>query len=139
MRNDIWSLFGMLAAVAAILAAAYLTTRWLGLYSARKTGFRPRAASGRMRVVAQLAVGRGEQLLPADMAEAEDSATDADDEISSGRFRTMRRRIIRHYDELLQDRDNVELRSLNEKMTIEISRQIEALLKDLSEQVEVPM
>ncbi|MBQ7680098.1 MAG: hypothetical protein IJT34_09665 [Butyrivibrio sp.] len=81
----------------------------------------------------------GEQLLPADMAEAEDSATDADDEISSGRFRTMRRRIIRHYDELLQDRDNVELRSLNEKMTIEISRQIEALLKDLSEQVEVPM
>ena len=52
----------MLAAVAAILAAAYLTTRWLGLYSARKTGFRPRAASGRMRVVAQLAVGRGEQL-----------------------------------------------------------------------------
>ena len=61
MRADVWSVFGMLAAVVVILAAAYWAARWLGSYGAKQPGFRPgKLAQGRMQLLAQLPLGRGE-------------------------------------------------------------------------------
>ena len=51
----------MLAVVILILAAAYWATKWLGGQGARQTAFRVgKSAPGRLQLLSQLPVGRGE-------------------------------------------------------------------------------
>ena len=49
------------------------------------------------------------------------------------------RRIRANYDKLLSSADNEELLALNSRMSRDISEQIEARLKELAEQVEIPL
>ena len=60
-------------------------------------------------------------------------------EISERRLSEIRSRIRSGYETLLGATDNEELRSLNERMCRDISHQIEQRLKELAEQVEIPL
>ena len=62
-----------------------------------------------------------------------------DDDIPGHRWKLIRARVRAHYDALLGDEDNEELRSLNDRMTGEITRQLESILMDMAERVEVPL
>jgi len=59
--ENLWTLLGMLAAVAAILAMAYWTTRWIASRGGR--GFSPVQDSRNFRVAGRINVGRSGQLL----------------------------------------------------------------------------
>ena len=61
------------------------------------------------------------------------------DGISERRMQAIRARIRANYDKLLSSADNEELLALNSRMSRDISEQIEARLKELAEQVEIPL
>ena len=61
------------------------------------------------------------------------------DGISERRMQAIRTRIRANYDKLLSSADNEELLSLNSRMSRDISEQIESRLKELAEQVEIPL
>lgn len=61
------------------------------------------------------------------------------DDISERRMTSIRNRIRTEYESLLQDPANEEIHNLNDKMCREISDQIEHLLKELAEQIEIPL
>ena len=65
MRHDLFSLFGMLAIVILILVLAYWVTRWIAAGGARTAGGRIRSpgGAGRVRILGQLNLGRGERLV----------------------------------------------------------------------------
>ena len=61
------------------------------------------------------------------------------DEISERRLRTIRSRILASYEKLIDNADNEDLVALNARMSHDISDQIERRLKELAEQVEIPL
>ena len=61
------------------------------------------------------------------------------DDISERRMQAIRARIRANYDKLLSSADNEDLLALNSRMSRDISEQIEARLKELAEQVEIPL
>lgn len=63
MSGDVWSLFGMLAAVIAILFLAYWVTKWIGGYNLRRSGATFGRSGGSFCVIGQLSLGRSGQLL----------------------------------------------------------------------------
>lgn len=65
--------------------------------------------------------------------------TTDNDDISDRRLKSIRQNIRTSYEKLIEDKNNEDLKSLNEKMCREISDQIEQILKELSEQVEIPL
>ena len=62
-----------------------------------------------------------------------------DGEISGRRMQAIRNRILANYEKLLNNADNEDLLELNRRMSRDISNQIEKRLKELSEQVEIPL
>ena len=60
-------------------------------------------------------------------------------EISERRMSEIRSRIRSGYEAIFSAPDNAELKALNERMSRDISHQIERRLKELSEQVEIPL
>ena len=63
----------------------------------------------------------------------------SDEGISERRMQTIRSKILSNYEKLLNSADSVELNALNARMSHDISHQIETRLKELSEQVEIPL
>ena len=63
----------------------------------------------------------------------------SDEGISDRRMQTIRSKILSNYEKLLNSADSVELNALNARMSHDISHQIETRLKELSEQVEIPL
>ena len=61
------------------------------------------------------------------------------DGISGRRMQAIRGRIRQNYEKLLSSADSEELQSLNERMSRDIAEQIETRLKELAEQVEIPL
>ena len=61
------------------------------------------------------------------------------DAISDRRMQTIRGKIRSNYEKLLNSSDNPDLIALNERMSHDISQQIEKRLKELAEQVEIPL
>ena len=61
------------------------------------------------------------------------------DAISDRRMQTIRGKIRSNYEKLLNSSDNPDLLALNERMSHDISQQIEKRLKELAEQVEIPL
>ena len=59
--------------------------------------------------------------------------------ISEKRLQEIRNRIKSSYEALFSGADNDELKELNKRMSREISDQIEKRLKELAEQVEIPL
>ena len=62
-----------------------------------------------------------------------------ENEISAWRMNRIRSRVLAGYEDLLADRENPEMKALNQRMSREISDQIEQRLKTLAEQVEIPL
>ena len=62
-----------------------------------------------------------------------------DDAVSERRIRAIRNKVKASYEERLNDKDNAELNTLNRRLCVEISDQIEQRLKKLAEQVEIPL
>jgi hypothetical protein len=62
-----------------------------------------------------------------------------DDAVSERRIRAIRNKVKASYEERLSDKDNAELNTLNRRLCVEISDQIEQRLKKLAEQVEIPL
>ena len=62
-----------------------------------------------------------------------------DGEIPERRLRTIRNKVRAGYDRMLSDEDNEELQRLNARLCREITEQIELRLRELSEQVEIPL
>lgn len=63
----------------------------------------------------------------------------APDEIPDRRMQSIRSKIKNNYEKILLRADNPELLALNSRMSQDVSRQIEHRLKELSEQVEIPL
>ena len=63
----------------------------------------------------------------------------SDDGISDRRMQTIRSKILSNYEKLLNSADSAELNALNARMSRDISQQIETRLKELAEQVEIPL
>lgn len=63
----------------------------------------------------------------------------SDDGISERRMQAIRSRILSSYEKLMNGADNEDLLALNARMSRDISQQIEARLKELAEQVEIPL
>ena len=63
----------------------------------------------------------------------------SDDGISDRRMQTIRSKILSSYEKLLNSADSEELLALNSRMSHDISQQIETRLKELAEQVEIPL
>ena len=63
----------------------------------------------------------------------------SDDGISDRRMQTIRSKILSNYEKLLNSSDSAELNALNARMSRDISQQIETRLKELAEQVEIPL
>ena len=63
----------------------------------------------------------------------------SDDGISDRRMQTIRSKILSNYEKLLNSSDSAELNALNSRMSHDISQQIETRLKELAEQVEIPL
>ncbi|MBP5239545.1 MAG: Hsp70 family protein [Oscillospiraceae bacterium] len=61
------------------------------------------------------------------------------DSISERRMQAIRNRIRQNYEKLLNSADNEDLLALNSRMSRDISKQIESRLKELAEQVEIPL
>ena len=61
------------------------------------------------------------------------------DNISERRMQAIRNRIRLNYEKLLNSADNEDLLALNQRMSRDISKQIESRLKELAEQVEIPL
>ncbi|MER2235277.1 MAG: hypothetical protein ABS901_02935 [Candidatus Limivicinus sp.] len=59
--------------------------------------------------------------------------------ISERRMQTIRSKIRQNCEKLLKDQDNEDLAALNKRMSRDISAQIESRLKELAEQVEIPL
>ena len=59
--------------------------------------------------------------------------------ISERRMQTIRAKIRQNCEKLLKDADNEDLLALNKRMSRDISDQIEKRLKELAEQVEIPL
>ena len=62
-----------------------------------------------------------------------------EEEISERRLQAIRNRIMSSYEKLISNADSEELLALNKRMSRDISEQIEARLKELAEQVEIPL
>ena len=62
-----------------------------------------------------------------------------DEEISERRLQAIRARIMASYEKLITAADSEELLALNSRMSRDISEQIESRLKELAEQVEIPL
>ncbi|MBQ8076457.1 MAG: hypothetical protein IJ237_10830 [Oscillospiraceae bacterium] len=60
-------------------------------------------------------------------------------EISDRRMQAIRNRILANYEKILDNADSSELSALNERMKKDIAEQIEERLKELAEQVEIPL
>lgn len=60
-------------------------------------------------------------------------------EIAPWRMNRIRSKVLAGYEDLLADKENPEVKALNERMSREISEQIEQRLKTLAEQVEIPL
>ena len=60
-------------------------------------------------------------------------------DIPARRMRVIRRKVKAGYEELLADENDEAVRTLNNRMCREITEQIEARLKELAEQVEIPL
>ena len=54
-------------------------------------------------------------------------------------MQTIRSKILSSYEKLLNSADSEELIALNSRMSRDISQQIETRLKELAEQVEIPL
>ena len=63
----------------------------------------------------------------------------SDEGISDRRMQTIRSKILSNYEKLLNSSDSAELNALNSRMSHDISQQIETRLKELAEQVEIPL
>ena len=63
----------------------------------------------------------------------------SDEGISERRMQTIRSKILSSYEKLLNSADSEELIALNSRMSHDISQQIETRLKELAEQVEIPL
>ena len=63
----------------------------------------------------------------------------SDEGISERRMQTIRNKILSSYEKLLNSADSEELIALNARMSHDISHQIETRLKELAEQVEIPL
>ena len=63
----------------------------------------------------------------------------SDEGISDRRMQTIRTKILSNYEKLLNSADSAELNALNSRMSHDISQQIETRLKELAEQVEIPL
>ena len=63
----------------------------------------------------------------------------SDEGISDRRMQTIRTKILSNYEKLLNSADSAELNALNARMSRDISQQIETRLKELAEQVEIPL
>ena len=63
----------------------------------------------------------------------------AGDKIPERRMQAIRAKVRANYEKLLTDDHSEELQALNSRMSRDISGQIEARLKELSEQVEIPL
>ena len=61
------------------------------------------------------------------------------EEISERRMQAIRSKIMSSYEKLMNSADNEELLALNARMSRDISQQIETRLKELAEQVEIPL
>ena len=61
------------------------------------------------------------------------------DELSDRRLRAIRNKIFSNYEKLFSDTDDPELLALNARMSRDIANQIEIRLKELAEQVEIPL
>ncbi len=59
--------------------------------------------------------------------------------ISDRKMQAIRNKILANYEQLQEDADNPELLALNRRMSRDISGQIELRLKELAEQVEIPL
>jgi hypothetical protein len=59
--------------------------------------------------------------------------------ISERRMQTIRSKIRQNCEKLLKDQENEDLKALNSRMSRDISDQIESRLKELAEQVEIPL
>ena len=64
---------------------------------------------------------------------------DRSGDISDRRMQAIRSRIRQNYEKLLSSADNEDLAALNSRMSRDISEQIEKRLKELAEQVEIPL
>ena len=62
-----------------------------------------------------------------------------EEEISERRLQAIRNRIMSSYEKLISNADSEELLALNKRMSRDISEQIETRLKELAEQVEIPL
>ena len=62
-----------------------------------------------------------------------------DDDIPQRRMQAIRNKIMSSYEKLMNSADSEELIALNTRMSHDISRQIETRLKELAEQVEIPL
>ena len=62
-----------------------------------------------------------------------------DSSVSERRLRAIRNKVKASYEERLNDPNAAELVALNKRLCHEISDQIEKRLKELSEQVEIPL
>ena len=60
-------------------------------------------------------------------------------EISDRRMQAIRSRVLANYEKILDNADSSELSALNERMKKDIAEQIEERLKELAEQVEIPL
>ena len=61
------------------------------------------------------------------------------DDISERRMQIIRNKILSSYEKLIDSADNEDLLALNSRMSRDISEQIETRLKELAEQVEIPL
>ena len=62
-----------------------------------------------------------------------------DDDIPQRRMQAIRNKIMSSYEKLMNSADSEELIALNTRMSHDISRQIKTRLKELAEQVEIPL
>ncbi len=61
--GTVWSLIGMLLVVILILVLAYVVTRWVASRGARHGCFSGASSEGKLQILAELPVGRGERIL----------------------------------------------------------------------------
>ena len=68
--ENLWSILGVLAAVAGILYLAYWATKWIGARSMQGSASVARlTGEGKFRILGQLGVGRNERLVLARLGE----------------------------------------------------------------------
>jgi hypothetical protein len=63
----------------------------------------------------------------------------ASNQISEHRMQAIRNRVMANYERMLDNPESPEMAALNENMSRDISSQIEKRLKELAEQVEIPL